>query len=195
MNIKHLIRKLREAQIAHEVVSLYVDPEDSSLFTPGFVKDVDDTWVMIEIIDTYGQFDGYGIRPLEKICKIITNGDYEEKLLALSNRKPQPVFEKFEIEKTGNKTSLVMNALLKALKDKIVVTVWNYDEEEITGYVRKVEGSAIYFFALKKYGYGGGEIIIDNDDILMMDIGCNMEQSFKYLHELRLRNKGNLIIK
>lgn len=188
-----MVKNLREAKNSHEAVSLYVDPEDASLFTPGFVKAVDDAWVMIEIIDTYGQFDGFGIRPLERICNIKRNGDYEDKLLVLSNRNPQPVFEKFELNKPDNDISLLMNALLKALNSKIVVTLWNYDEEEITGYVRKIEGSAIYIFVLKKYGYGDGEIIIDINDILMMDIGCNMEQSFKYLHELRLNNKGKLI--
>ena len=70
MKNKHLVQQLREAEIAHEVVSLFVDPEDSSLLTPGFIREVDDVWVAIEIIDTYGQFDGYGIRPLEKICRI-----------------------------------------------------------------------------------------------------------------------------
>jgi hypothetical protein len=179
--------------MAHEVVSLFVDPEDSSLFTPGFIRAVDNVWVAIEIIDTYGQFDGYGIRPLEKICRIEAKGDYENKLYVLSKRNPQPVFEKFDLKTNEKNKSLLLNALQQAIDEKIVITLWNYAEEEITGYVNKIDQSKIFLFALKKYGYGGGELLIELGDIMMMDIGCNMEQSFKYLHELRLNNYGKLL--
>ena len=72
--------KLERCQEQGQVVAIYSDHEANTKFAAGFVRAVDNEFVLLAHITSHGDYDGFRIKKLEKIYKVEYDEKYENKI-------------------------------------------------------------------------------------------------------------------
>tara|TARA_Y100001956_G_C4121226_1_gene187527 strand:- start:1587 stop:2132 length:546 start_codon:yes stop_codon:yes gene_type:complete len=178
----NIYKRLCEAKTENKITSVFTDEEDRSLFTPGYIDAIDQSWVRIKILENYGSFDGYGVRPLSSVVDVVTDSDFEESLKKLTERKPKPVFPEFSIIDNGD--SILISSITYAHKSKLPITFWDMEnKDEYIGHIDNIFDDKFRFRRLKAYGIEAGISTFKVGDIFMLDVGGNMERSYLFLNQ------------
>ena len=181
---KKLIDFLNHTKSKKQIVSIFTDESDRSLFTPGYIDVFDEEWVRIKILDNYGGFDGYGLRPIASIVDAKVGSDYEKSLSKLHNRNHRTVFYEFEFDDKEGELGVFLSSIQYAFEKNMAITFWEKsNQDEHSGSIVKLDKDSFVLHKLKSYGHSVGEIRFNIDNVYMLDIGGNMERSFVFLNK------------
>lgn len=127
---------LQHGQHSGQIVSIYTNRKSPNKCSLGYVESVTDKIVILNGISKTGANDGRIIRHLSRIFKVEIGGIYAQKIaffhkLPLSINDPSP---QNQIQQRS-----VLDELLKAKVEKLVVSIWlstvESDSSYFTGYV------------------------------------------------------------
>lgn len=178
MSVKSTLRKAEEE---NRIVSVYVDSDDWSQYSVGYIDHVDDTHVCIRALSRHGEPAGYEVRLISEITKIEMDGKYEKKIEKLSNNQGK-IFSEVPL-KLSTKSRIIRNSLEQSLKGSVVITVWGQDaEDSLVGYVEKLESGSVSLRLIDEFGEDDGVAILQVSEISSLDFNTQSEQIRKFLH-------------
>lgn len=171
---------LEEAKEKNTLVSIHVNSDDWNQYSVGYVDVITNTHVRLRAVSRYGEPAGYEIRVLAEICKIESDGKYEQKLEKLSKNQGK-IFK--EIAPAYGSGNLILDALTQSLKEKILIALWGNDPDDtLTGYVEKLEDDTVSIRLIDEYGKDDGVSTIAIDEITSLDFNTQPEQVRNFIY-------------
>jgi hypothetical protein len=173
---------LEEAKKQKRIVSIFLDTDDLSSCSVGFVNEVTNEYTRLDSVSPNGESAGQEIKPLDEIFRIDFGGLYEKKIELLYNNRGK-IYEELS-SKSPSEESLIMDTIKQAKTNNLVVELWSEDDDNsILGYVESVEKSFVKILAVDEYGRNDGIVYIKTETVRCMDCGTIRCQKIKFLHE------------
>ena len=136
----------------------------SSKFSAGFVLAVSEGDVVIESLSPRGHCDGWILRELDELCRIDSNGIYEEKLMALYRARGAAHARDF-LPATDLSSDLKIELLEAARQNDYAVRIHTGADEDIEGFVREVGAATVSIEKFNEYGASDGDCTLDMESV------------------------------
>lgn len=145
--MKEITKQIQESYKNQEVISIYINKRKKELFSVGIVIAYTEEEVLIQSINIYGENDGYILRRIKDIYKIMLNDKYTKSIKQLYLYKKQTT----EIITEPIK-SLYMYILQKAQRERIVISIQDTQSKSMYCRVENIEDTNIEITKINLYG-------------------------------------------
>lgn len=164
-----------------EMVHLYSDASNTTKFSAGYIKALNEKEILLAHISPYGKYDGYMVKQRKDIYCVETGGKYAvklEKLHMLENKKHEVI----NIESLS-----LFKSLLDFAKEKnkiVSIELLESDLDDIVGYVKWIDNEMAEIKLVDEYGEAEGKSLIYIKDISYIVCDSENEIMLKCLSEL-----------
>ena len=172
---------MEKAQNLHTMLCIYTNQEDTSSFSLGYIQNMTNSEVLIESINSQGNYDGYIVKNIKDIFLIEENNKYIQKVTFLHDKSNTPH------KNISNKYKNLFKSLLYFAKSyNLIVSVQlHYSNAiDIQGYVGDIEENEASFLCVDDYGLNDGKAICDINDITILACDGEDEMSLKILSSI-----------
>ncbi len=175
--MKKLLEKFKQEK---KVVSIYNDPSDTANCWTGFVKEVDDDYVLIAHISENGFYGGFCLHAIDGIFNIEQGTSYEKKTHKLYELKKQkhPSLS-FDLSK-----GLLEAVLGYAQNEEIFISIALVEDDSYppTGLVEEMTEDLICLKNFTSSGEENGFSYIKKEDIHQLFVDSLPEQNMALLY-------------
>jgi hypothetical protein len=158
---------LEHFQKSGEFLSVYYNSSDWSRFSFGNLEFVNDEWTVLTSYTSFGDWDGYAVRPTMDVCRIEFDGSYERDLstlIASKNIKTKRI--DFNLKTDPLKTVFDLSK-----KERIPIDLWGHDRSmPRSGIIDDINSGIIYFQVINSDGKLDAKMRVDIDEITGVDI-------------------------
>lgn len=167
-----------------KLVSLHYDPRNMSACSVGYVDALDQEYVRLKAISSYGSDAGYEIRRIDEIFKVDIDGAYEKKLSFL-RMNAQSIFDDQTLPPPADKQKSLLDASLEqAMALRLITVVWCADSaDSIIGYVKAMISDSITIESIDEMGRPDGEVLLAKNTIESIDCNSNKCQVISFLNK------------
>ena len=175
--LHHIKEELKRCQKQCQVVSIFTGSEDLGKFTAGFVRAVDNDYVLIAHITPFGAYDGYRVEELEAVRKVKYDGKYEHMLQRLYEIQKQ---SHPDVAITG---SLISDLLIYAKKHTLLISaeLLDSDDDDVQGLVLGIKDDILTIRQVDRFGDEDGTCIVDIRDITVLVCDSDVEAALRLL--------------
>ena len=152
----------------------------SNKFSAGFVLAVSEDDVIIESVSPRGHCDGWILRELDELCRIDSQGIYEEKLMSLYRVRGGAHARDF-LPATDLGSNLKVELLEAARQNDSAVRIHTGADEDIEGFVREVGAQTVSIEKFNEYGVSDGDCTLDMESVEGIFVGDDDLQDLKLL--------------
>lgn len=173
---------LKEACHTGEIVSFYTNREQTDRFSSGRIKMYNNTQVLIELIDPYGNDDGLSVNFLSNIFLLEQGTNYNTKLNRLSRLKG----EKDRVDAIGYLEADLITYLLRFAKDNEYVLTVQLCESGFTdavGFVERLSENEVDLRLVDELGHLNGKSVFAISDITSITCDSQDERALKLLYQ------------
>ena len=157
--------RLKKAQRNKKLCAVYTNTERTTRFTVGFLLDMDDSYIILKLINSYGLYDGIVCIMYDDIYRVESDTVYLkvlEKLVAYYNLS--------DVNNHNIHSVKDMISLIKEQRRICEIELCDSSNIDIVGYVDKVSSENIELFSVTDCG--------ENDGITTVDINMISQISF-----------------
>ena len=168
--MKNLLMELYEQQ---KKVSIFDNIKDTSKFKFGQIRCITEEEIAINLISPNGEYDGVLAEKVDRVYKVETDNQYEEKMNKLCS------LSKLELGATCNVDSNVFDyLLLLALETKKIVAIELVDSgyDDVVGFVEEINMNCLKVKNIDYYGTEDGYSFISLNDITQISYDSQDEQ-------------------
>ena len=167
---------------AHEIISVFCNPEDNYSAAVGFAAAADDDYFVLKNVSTAGTYDGYVLRKKDQIFRVDHKTAYENNLLKLYMHYGQ---SHVCVEIEGG---LLPGFLAFAKRAHLVACIGarDYSGSSVSGFIETidVENEVVSLHLLNDDGAFDGYVDISFEAIVRMSVDCEKQQRLKVLHQM-----------
>lgn len=157
---KDMKKRLERYINTEKLISVYTDADDTSSFTLGFIIQIDDEFILMNMINKFGEEDGFSLINLDDIFSYDDDKLYSGKVLKLYTMKNQV---RKQIDDLENST--INNLLKYAQNNNYLVEV----NEDIIGFVNYFSDDILELNLVDIYAQKLGMACIDINNINVID--------------------------
>ncbi|BCM89285.1 hypothetical protein IAD21_01130 [Abditibacteriota bacterium] len=173
----NVLLKAREGDMP---VAIYCNPDNPRAFLAGWVEAVSETHVILRHLSPEGRYDGYVLKYCDSIFRVDTEGRYLERLAFLFSARKQK-FPSVLVSDYDAQTNLIIEILLAAQREDLLVTVEVAAEDFDNGAVKSVEMETMTLEVFDPYGVIDREATIHLEAISEVRVDSERLQSLKLL--------------
>ena len=142
-----MIKELIKIKENNDIVSIFCDEDDTSMFLEGYIYAIGRQDFLIKHITPHGLSDGYILKKIEKL--------YSKKNQRHIDLKLQ------------DKVSLKNNIFQICMNNKYIVSIEMIQDDEcpIKGVINKIDDNKVIVSKLTEYGEDDGEAILKKENI------------------------------
>ncbi len=172
--------KLSEFIDRNKLVSIFDNVYKTDKFIAGFILNVSDEFVLVAHVDSFGFYDGYLVKQLNKIYNIEFDGKYEKKLLTLYKLQNQS-HKKVAIDSS----SIIIDLLNHAKNNNLAISaeLYNSGTYDVQGLIENLNESTITVKLIDDYGCENGMSMFNINNITSLICDSDIEISLKLLNE------------
>lgn len=170
---KGMLKKLGAFVGGDELISIYTDTDDTDFFKLGYLIGLDKNNVMMNLIDTFGQEDGFYLCSTNDIFIFDIDKMYSEKIKKLFDLKGQKRQHMSNLD-----SSPVVNLLKNAFDNHLLIEV-----NEDTNYIGYINEFSEQFLVLELIDNYGNDMGMANIDMRNVNI---LECQNRYLKDMEL---------
>jgi hypothetical protein len=172
----------RSAMQQRKAISIHTDKSDRSSVDCGIIDCFDDDHVRIQAYTSYGFPDGICVLLRQNIFLVDTDGPYEQRIMYLAASLPeQPPRAAFPPILSG---SILAETLAQASAGKILVTLWQQDENySLRGFLQDIDGQVVTLAMCDGHGAHEGIASLALDEISRVGFGSMISQRIQHLAE------------
>ena len=175
---------LRRAQRCQEVLSLYVNEEDTYRFTVGRIRNVYTDDFIMEHLAPGGAYDGLSVMRIADVYRMTIGDEYTKEVVAVAS--PQ----------TGERAALpaeetALRALLRYAQDRqkiVSIELHDSDNTDVLGYVEALGDQLCLVRELNRSGGDEGVSALDLEAITMLS--CDGEEERALAELVRRRREA-----
>lgn len=170
-------RTLLSAQIRKQVICVYFDREQPTLFSVGYVVDISDSCIIMAEIGKYGFYSGYSLIQLNQIFRIELSSEYAQRLEKLYSIRQQH-HVRFNLCKNPMESLL----LFAKSENKIVtIELESSGFDDVQGFVTAIENEFIIIDQMTDNGESEGESVILTNSISHISCDSDKERAIYLL--------------
>ncbi len=178
---KEMLNKLSAYAGSDELISVHTDFDESDIFTLGYLIGIDENNVLMNMVDRYGEENGFCIINLADIYNFELDKMYSgkiEKLFKLKEQKRQYI--------SNSDSNAIVNFLKHAFDNHLLIQV-NEDDYYI-GYVKDFSDQVLTTEKIDNYGDEIGISSLDMNNV------NSLKCQTKYLRDIELIRNSKFII-
>ncbi|MBG0776976.1 MAG: hypothetical protein H0S85_11165 [Desulfovibrionaceae bacterium] len=160
------------------LISIYDDPSDYSSLNIGFVDFVDEEYIRIKSISSFGRNDGFLTLKVSSIHRIDKGGIYEGTLLSLYDKYGSDFEHVFEQGLSAFNQSLELG------KNKLCCLHDIEHDKYTSGFIVSYDIDNITINEVDRYGRPVGQATINAQDISRIELLSEQTQARQYLFDL-----------
>lgn len=172
----------RIAMQQRKAISIHTDKTDRTTVDCGFIDCFDDDHVRIMTYTSYGLPDGTCVLLRKNVFLVDTDGPYEHRIMYLVASLPeQQTQAPFSPILNG---SVLTETLAQACASKILVTLWQQDEDySLRGFLQNFDDSAVTLAMCDGHGAHEGIATLALDEISRVGFDSMTSQRIQHLAE------------
>lgn len=160
-----LFKLILKAKIEKQLIAISTDKDDTDKFAVGFVKNFDDTTLVLQAVDPEGTNDGLIIINIDDIY-IVNIGDKYLEQLSLFHDKSNELSKEEIFEMTSNKkTVLFLSIIEKCISEKLLISINLIYDRGIIGYINESDDEFISITNVTESGETDGVSCVKISDI------------------------------
>lgn len=172
----------RIAMQQRKAISIHTDKSDRTSVDCGIIDCFDDDHVRIQAYTSYGFPDGICVLLRQNIFLIDTDGPYEHRIMYLAASLPeQQTRAPFSPILSG---SVLTETLAQACASKILVTLWQQDENySLRGFLQNIDDRVVTLAMYDGHGAHEGIASLALDEISRLGFGSMIGERIQHLAE------------
>jgi len=167
---------------AHEIISVFCNPEDNYSAVVGFAAAADDDYFVLKHVSTAGTYDGYVLRKKDQVFRVDQKTAYENNLLKLYTSYGQ------SHACMGIEGGLLPGFLAFAKNGQLVAGIGarDYTGSSVSGFIEKIdaENEMVSLHLLNDNGEFDGYADISFVSIVRMSVDGEKQHRLKVLHQM-----------
>lgn len=173
--LKH---RIREAYNRQEIVGIYDDREDMTMFWVGYIAAYSDDYVICGHITPNGLYDGFLLIDANRIFRIESHSMEIMRTALLYKLKGQE-----HPEYVSTSENLALSLLKYAMERRYIVTIEQMDQadNDVQGYVEGLDERSVRIKTYTKYGALDGEALLSMEDISFLSCDSDDDADLRLL--------------
>ena len=157
-----MIKELIKIKENNNIVSIFCDEDDTSMFLEGYIYAIGRQDFLIKHITPHGLADGYILKKIDSVMHLEISGQYEKKIEKLYSKNQRHIDLKLQ-----DKVSLKNNIFQICMNNKYIVSIEMIQDDEcpIKGVINKIDDNKVIVSKLTEYGEDDGEAILKKENI------------------------------
>jgi hypothetical protein len=175
-------KTLEKLMIEKKLCALYTNKEEPTRFTVGYILSMDENFILLETVDTHGNYDGFMCRPINEINLVDIDSLYNRGIeTMMRHRKSQSR----NITFYGDNMIDILMRFIKDTNHICTLCLCHPDGSDIYAYVQEIDDETITLREVNFDGFDDGTLTINKEEIVYICCCSQDEERLEILNQER----------